>query len=483
MSHITLNTDQRSILIRDLVIEDPRAHRILSLENPDKAEQKLRDALTIGFLAIDRTAAMAESDWVTQRLEQQIHQVNYVLERRSQEMLETIRNQFDPSKAGSLLAPVSDLVHRTQRELTARLTDTMAAINDSQGKLGRVLDETFDTDSRTSRVQQFSLQMAEMIGRFEGSIDPQREGTALAQFLFRFEGLTQEVSNSPILQAKLDDLRDEVKAMATAFKVGADAEVTLNAAKDAMTNASPAKGLVFEDQVREELKRIAEIRNDLIESVGTSPGKGTSKKGDFIYYLSSAKARIVFELKDYSSSRFTFQKIRDLMSETCINRDATFGVFLVKDESCLPDGVGRFFIADDFLIATQDSLEIPYETGKLFSYRFTPLNPKSTMLVTGTSSPYDFFRAGMRFETKSVSHLITQDVFLMAGAEDHYIPFVQLAQQNRLLTKARSISSRVFTRQEQAHEHCQVGNMGLSVDVIVRWLNGLETRDQALNGV
>ena len=28
------------------------------------------------------------------------------------------------------------------------------------------------------------------------------------------------------------------------------------------------------------------------------------------------------------------------------------------NESCLPDGVGRFFIADDFLIATQDSLEI-----------------------------------------------------------------------------------------------------------------------------
>jgi pimeloyl-ACP methyl ester carboxylesterase len=99
---------------------------------------------------------------------------------------------------------------------------------------------------------------------------------------------------------------------------------------------------------------------------------------------------------------------------------------------------------------------------------------KQGMLTTGTSSPYDFFRAEMRFETMTVSGMLTQDVLIMAGAEDHYVPLEQFAQQLRLLTKARSVTARLFTRQDQAQNHVQIGNTGLSLDVITNWLAGLE---------
>jgi pimeloyl-ACP methyl ester carboxylesterase len=106
---------------------------------------------------------------------------------------------------------------------------------------------------------------------------------------------------------------------------------------------------------------------------------------------------------------------------------------------------------------------------------------KQGMLVTGTATPYEFLCASMRYETRSVSSMVEQDVLLLAGAEDHYVPFEQLSEQIRGLTKPRSLTARVFTRQEKAQNHVQRGNVGLSLDVIVRWLEGLEERDRCLH--
>jgi len=44
------------------------------------------------------------------------------------------------------------------------------------------------------------------------------------------------------------------------------------------------------------------------------------------------------------------------------------------------------------------------------------------MHVTGTSSPYEFFRKTKQFHTADVSTLIKQDVLLLAGSEDHLVP-------------------------------------------------------------
>ena len=59
----------------------------------------------------------------------------------------------------------------------------------------------------------------------------------------------------------------------------------------------------------------------------------------------------------------------------------------------------------------------------------------------------------------------------MAGSEDHYVPLEQLPAQLKALTAARSVTARVFTREEQAQNHCQVGSFGLSLRVIIDWIS------------
>jgi hypothetical protein len=97
---------------------------------------------------------------------------------------------------------------------------------------------------------------------------------------------------------------------------------------------------------------------------------------------------------------------------------------------------------------------------------------QQTMRVFGVKTPHEAFQAARAYRTDDVSSSVTQDVLLLVGAEDHYVPLDQLWTQARTLTHVRSLTARVFTRQEQGQAHCQVGNIPLAIDVICRWIDG-----------
>jgi pimeloyl-ACP methyl ester carboxylesterase len=104
---------------------------------------------------------------------------------------------------------------------------------------------------------------------------------------------------------------------------------------------------------------------------------------------------------------------------------------------------------------------------------------KLAMHNTGQQTPYASLKHYQKYETASISHLLTQDVLLMAGAEDHYIPVHQLPDQIATLKHVRSLTARLFTRAEQAQNHCQVGNMGLAFRVTIDWMESLGTIEKA----
>src|SRR5580658_509881 len=94
---------------------------------------------------------------------------------------------------------------------------------------------------------------------------------------------------------------------------------------------------------------------------------------------------------------------------------------------------------------------------------------------TGVKTTYAMLKHYQKYETANISSQLTQDILLMAGAEDHYVPLHQLPDQIATLTHVRSLTARVFTRAEQAQNHCQTGNMGLAFRVILDWMESLRT--------
>jgi pimeloyl-ACP methyl ester carboxylesterase len=103
------------------------------------------------------------------------------------------------------------------------------------------------------------------------------------------------------------------------------------------------------------------------------------------------------------------------------------------------------------------------------------------MTVTGTGSPAGFLREIRKYHLRDCSARITQDVLLLAGSEDHYVPLEQLYEQMRGLTRAKSVTGRVFTRREGAQNHGQYGYPGLAMGTILGWMQVLESRDRRGN--
>lgn len=96
------------------------------------------------------------------------------------------------------------------------------------------------------------------------------------------------------------------------------------------------------------------------------------------------------------------------------------------------------------------------------------------MQVTGTRSAFEFLQMSERFQTRGISASVGQDVLLLAGSGDHYVPLEQWHDQIRMLKNARSITAQLFTPSESAENHCQVGNYGLALRTIVKWLDEMQ---------
>lgn len=93
------------------------------------------------------------------------------------------------------------------------------------------------------------------------------------------------------------------------------------------------------------------------------------------------------------------------------------------------------------------------------------------MYITRTRSPMDATDVLLRFNESNLhSEKVKQDVLILTGAEDHFIPLKMHYKQVNALQNARSVTARIFTKEEQGQNHCQVGNIGLALDVMLKWI-------------
>jgi pimeloyl-ACP methyl ester carboxylesterase len=100
-------------------------------------------------------------------------------------------------------------------------------------------------------------------------------------------------------------------------------------------------------------------------------------------------------------------------------------------------------------------------------------NISHMMYVLGVDEPMAALDFALELNEENLhSPLVRQDVLVLASRSDHFIPFRLHKQQLRRLTSARSVTDRVFTKEDQAHNHCQIGNIGLALRVMREWLDG-----------
>jgi len=99
-------------------------------------------------------------------------------------------------------------------------------------------------------------------------------------------------------------------------------------------------------------------------------------------------------------------------------------------------------------------------------------NISHLMYVLGVDEPMAALEFALALNEENLhSDLVRQDVLLLASRDDHFIPFRLHREQLRRLTAARSVTDRVFSTEEHAQNHCQLGNIGLALQVMRKWID------------
>jgi len=95
----------------------------------------------------------------------------------------------------------------------------------------------------------------------------------------------------------------------------------------------------------------------------------------------------------------------------------------------------------------------------------------NTMRITKSESPIEGAQLNLNLSRENMhADKIAQDVLFISGQDDHFIPIKLHNHQVNALVNAKSVTDRIFTKEEHAQNHCQVGNIGLLLDTMIQWI-------------
>jgi dipeptidyl aminopeptidase/acylaminoacyl peptidase len=94
----------------------------------------------------------------------------------------------------------------------------------------------------------------------------------------------------------------------------------------------------------------------------------------------------------------------------------------------------------------------------------------NALWTMGTKGVDDTLEALAPYKLAPVADRIRQDVLILAGTEDQFMPFHQVADFENSLINARSVTTHVFDRASGGAEHCQGGNYTLVHAAVFDWL-------------
>lgn len=92
------------------------------------------------------------------------------------------------------------------------------------------------------------------------------------------------------------------------------------------------------------------------------------------------------------------------------------------------------------------------------------------MYAYGAKSPMDYIHQAQKFTLSEIGRQIDQDVLIIGAREDHFIAPRLFCEEFAVLSNVRSLTFRLLTDRQDAGSHCNVGNVGLVLDLIAEWI-------------
>jgi len=95
---------------------------------------------------------------------------------------------------------------------------------------------------------------------------------------------------------------------------------------------------------------------------------------------------------------------------------------------------------------------------------------RNALWTMGTKDADETAAACAAYTLAAVADRIRQDILILAGTEDHFVPMRQTADFEKALVNARSVTKRIFDRASGGAGHCQGGALTLYHAAVFDWL-------------
>ena len=92
----------------------------------------------------------------------------------------------------------------------------------------------------------------------------------------------------------------------------------------------------------------------------------------------------------------------------------------------------------------------------------------------GVNTPYEYLIKANKFQITNIADKIDQDFLLIGAQQDHFIPLKMYKIVIDSLTNIKSLTFRIFTKKENAENHCNAGNTEIVLKFIVNWIKTIK---------
>lgn len=98
--------------------------------------------------------------------------------------------------------------------------------------------------------------------------------------------------------------------------------------------------------------------------------------------------------------------------------------------------------------------------------------------ITKKTKPLEALDLYLQLNEENIhSEYVKQDVLILTSRNDHFIPFKMHEMQLKALVNAKSVTGRIFSKEEHADNHCQTGNIGLSLEIMTKWIEKMSSEN------
>ena len=99
------------------------------------------------------------------------------------------------------------------------------------------------------------------------------------------------------------------------------------------------------------------------------------------------------------------------------------------------------------------------------------------MYAYGAKDPVGYVKKVRKFTLKGIGDKVTQDMLILAGRDDHMIMPSLFCEEFDLLPNVRSLALQMYSNMDDAGSHCNMGNMKLALDTMVRWMDQMDDKN------